>query len=539
MFIIDNLRVIIKKWIAYSTHQYVFDDRWGCTFYLKYIIAVSNYSLLTLIFLFILNFISYLLTNTDVYYKVLVRCFNLFLITGLYFLFSLKFYFNLKLEGRMGIDLLTIKVDFSTLNPGLGVHEHYCLFSTAFGDGIIMLCFSVGLICIELLGPKNFNQTMLNYNVFYIFLFFIIVMCTTTNLLLMFLSFEFTFIPTVYFAYNLGYTKKIDNASKMLICWTLLGSFLILSNLSYLFYQYDTLSYVYLAKKPFTKQETYLLLFNFLFGFGVKIPLAPLHYWLLKVHVESPTAFSIYLSGFLVKSALYCMYMFICLFDVRDSYLYLLIWILYSLILSTLGFSRQTDIKKLIAWATVQEMSLILLFLIFKQLSLTYLCILFTLLHGLLSSYMFFLVDVIQRRFKTRALKHIKGVNLLFPELSKYIWFLILLFTGFPFTVKFFIEWSLISILLETHQYILILVLTVVTFLGVVFFCKIFFTILYGTPETKTTELEFFELQRKEKIVFSLILFFTFSLLLLMYFINWLLKENLLIKVYDELNSLL
>lgn len=41
-----------------------------------------------------------------------------------------------------------------------------------------------------------------------------------------------------------------------------------------------------------------------LIGLGVKIPIWPFHFWLTKTHVEAPTYFSIYLSGFLVKTAI-------------------------------------------------------------------------------------------------------------------------------------------------------------------------------------------------------------------------------------------
>jgi len=51
------------------------------------------------------------------------------------------------------------------------------------------------------------------------------------------------------------------------------------------------------------------IIYSLLFiGFGIKVPLWPFHYWITKTHVESPTGFSIYLSGFLVKTALYALY---------------------------------------------------------------------------------------------------------------------------------------------------------------------------------------------------------------------------------------
>ena len=72
-------------------------------------------------------------------------------------------------------------------------------------------------------------------------------MVSTNNLLVMFLSFEFLFLPTIYFAYKLGYVKKIDKGTKILFYWTLFGSFLVLCNLIYLYYSYNTLNYILLT----------------------------------------------------------------------------------------------------------------------------------------------------------------------------------------------------------------------------------------------------------------------------------------------------
>lgn len=65
----------------------------------------------------------------------------------------------------------------------------------------------------------------------------------------MFMSFEFIFLPTMYFAYMLGYSKKIDKSSELLFYWTLFGSFTVLVSLSYFYYKYGTLNYLYLTKK--------------------------------------------------------------------------------------------------------------------------------------------------------------------------------------------------------------------------------------------------------------------------------------------------
>jgi NADH-quinone oxidoreductase subunit M len=55
----------------------------------------------------------------------------------------------------------------------------------------------------------------------------------------------------------------------------------------------------------FSQKEIFILSLLFFVGFGVKIPVWPFHYWLTRVHVEASTGFSIFLSGFLVKAAVF------------------------------------------------------------------------------------------------------------------------------------------------------------------------------------------------------------------------------------------
>ena len=509
----------IKSVINANTKNLNFEFSQEITFFFKFNFAVCNISLVLIVVSLIVNLVIFFFFNRVSVINSIVKYLNMIIIICVFILISLKFYISLKIECALGVDLLSLKLQFYNKNPNISSIETYMLFSSSFGDAIMVLCLIVGIICLDILGSKNLLNNINNISIFFLFTFFILIMSSTSNLLIMFISFEFIFLPTIYFAFSLGYTKKIDSSSKMLIYWTLFGSFLVLSNLGYLFYQYKTLNYFVLIQKTFSNNELTFLLINFIIGFGIKVPVAPLHFWLLKVHVEAPTAFSIYLSGFLVKSALYCLYMFMTLFKTSNLYSYILVWVLYSLIIGTVGLARQVDIKKLIAWATVQEMSFILLFLILKQLVLTHTCILFMILHGLMSSYMFYLVDILQRRYKTRSLKLIAGVNLYFPELTKYIWFLILLFSGFPLTIKFFIEWSLVSLLLETNQYILLLVLFFINFLGVIFFCRVMFYIIYGIPTKQDKDLEYYDIQTNEKIILKTLSLMILSTLFIMYLI--------------------
>jgi NADH:ubiquinone oxidoreductase subunit 4 (subunit M) len=79
------------------------------------------------------------------------------------------------------------------------------------------------------------------------------------------------------------------------------------------------------------------------------------------------------------------------------------------------------DIKRLIALATVQEMNMIMIFLFL--LSNTNYTILnsFLLIHGLLSVFLFFLVDVVYKQAQTRNLTVLGGLGLSSPHLLIFV----------------------------------------------------------------------------------------------------------------------
>ncbi len=495
------------------------------TFYINMSSGIINLVLILLIFIFILNFIITIFFKNINLLRKLVHYVNLLILTIILILILVKFLLTLKLEQAVGPYIYDVKYLFYVENKNISNLDYYFVFSSSFSDGILLLSIITGIVCLELMAYKNLLKYLNNISLFLLFNFFVTIMVSTNNLLVMFLCFEMIFLPTIYFVYILAYSKKSDKAGEYLLYWTLFGSFMILVALGYIYYNFSSLNYLILANKNFSKIETQLLLFIFLVGFGIKIPLPPFHSWLLKVHVEAPTAFSIFLSGFLVKSSLYCLFMFFSIFKTNQSYFILIGWIFFSLIAGTVGLARVTDIKKLIAWATIQEMSFMLIFLIFKQLFLTHTCILFIILHGLMSTYMFFLVDIIQRRYGTRELFFIKGLNIRLPKLTKHVWFLIVLFSAFPITAKFFIEWSLLSFMVEAGFITFCYILLVINFLGALFFCRVMFAIIYAIPTTYkdfeykniTETPNFLETQKKEFGILNLLVLLIMLLTFLIY----------------------
>ena len=390
------------------------------------------------------------------------------------------------------------------------------------GTSLLILCYVTTIICLVYLGDRNIFGNSLSGVYFLIFLVCTTFLVTTTNLLIMFLSFECIFVPSIFFVYSLGYVKKVDKTIYFLLLWTLFGSFMVLFGLAYIYSVVGSLNFFSINNAKFTDQESFFIYLCLFIGYGMKVPLFPFHYWLTKVHVEAPAGFSIFLSGFLVKTAAYCFYYISLIFSSNNLKIILVLWCLLGVVEASLKMWSQLDIKKLIAFATIQEMNMIIFcLLLVNQINLNLIAIFF-LLHGLLSSYMFLLVDQIQKRMQTRNILELSGTGVLFPLLRNFIWYLIIFFLGFPGTTKFIIEWHVGFLLVTVLHWVGFFVFFIALVSGGVGFTKCWLLILYGNPSSNftSTDKSTVDLFKKDQTIFYVLLIFMFLLSFMFVLIN-------------------
>lgn len=478
---------------------------------LKNIIIISNIIPIVANFFFFIIFIYIILTTTfffkkfDKFLKNTISTFfwmfNIFLL----FFIVLKFFFNNYVNKLNYLHKLTLfKVDTTWF------------FVNFFGETLTLLCILTTIISWFYLSERySFTQ---NTNNFYFLIFTVLTinMVNTLDILLMFLFFEFTFLPSLFFVYSLGYSKKVDKTIKYLLIWTLAGSFLVLCTISYIFSITKSTSLIFLKSYNFSFLEKNIIYFLLLIGFGIKIPLWPFHYWLTKVHVEAPTGFSIFLSGFLVKTAVYCFFLVNNIFKGEFSIYLTLTWVLWGSFESSIRMWSVTDIKKLIAFATIQEMNLILvLYIVLSNNNYTFVN-LFLLMHGVLSALMFFLVDQIQKKFQTRNINSLSGLSTFCPNLVIIIWLMILTFRGFPLFCKFLIEWELLLNLVLNYSIFGVFIFFTINIFGILGFTRIWLVVLYGQPSKlliKSSDI------LKNDLIFGIFLIFILFLLSFLIFI--------------------
>lgn len=450
---------------------------------------VNFYSIILSFFIHIISFFIFI---------VLLYNNNLFVTNSMFF---------------VGLDSL----DFYSYNDGIFTEKDDVLdfFSKFipqgaidfFGMVIITLAYIIGFLSIFLLDNRLYWKNIKYIFYFNFFIFTVYMLVSASSILTFFLYYEMLLIPSFLVVYFLSPNRRTINASFYFIIWTQLGSILVLIALYYIIYITNSYDFYKLHYYNFTKTESTIIIFLLFFGFGFKIPIWPFNYWLIRTHVEAPSGFSIFLSGFLVKTALYGFYKFnIYIFSDLSTKIFIIIC-LFGVIDSTLKMWGQTDLKKLVAYGTIQEMNIIFLTFCLGDSYAIVGGVLFCITHAFLSTLMFFIVDIIYKRYKSRSIIEVNGIFSINPNLSLSIIFMLIAFYGIPGTLKFSCEFYIFNGFLELSPILSFILIFTVNVLGCIGFSKPWFNVIFGLPKKNSKYLQI-GLTLKELFVIIFCFFF-------------------------------
>lgn len=195
----------------------------------------------------------------------------------------------------------------------------FTFFIDFFGIIILFISYFVGLLSFLALDNKFFNKNIRYIFFLNIFVLIVFLFVATNNVLIIFLLYELLLVPSFLLVFYISPSRKSTQASLYFVIWTQIGSFLVLCVIFYIIMSSGCTSIFLIKNFIFSDIETLFLSIFLFFGFGFKVPVWPFHYWLTKTHVEAPSGFSMYLSGFLVKTALYGFYKIIDIFSFESN----------------------------------------------------------------------------------------------------------------------------------------------------------------------------------------------------------------------------
>lgn len=301
-------------------------------------------------------------------------------------------------------------------------------------------------------------------------LIIIMIICLYTsffslNILNFYIIFELVIIPIYLLILMYGVQPERLISALYILFYTIIGSLPFLISLIII----NNTNYIY----------AYLLDLNFrgisIIAFLVKLPLYGLHLWLPKAHVEAPVNGSIILAGILLKLGGYGIIRVIPLISLFKGFLINIgIW---GGVISSLICLREIDIKKIVAYSSVHHMGLILSSIILGSTWGYSGGIIIIISHGLCSSGLFCIVNILYERLHTRSLILIKGMATLSPIFILW-WFLIIIGNiGGPPFIGFISE---VNLLLGIFSWWYNFILWILLFLSVAYSIHLFLIISHG-----------------------------------------------------------
>jgi NADH-quinone oxidoreductase subunit M len=185
-----------------------------------------------------------------------------------------------------------------------------------------------------------------------------------------------------------------------------------------------------------------LLFLGFLIGFGVKVPIVPLHGWLPLAHVEAPSPLSILLSGALLKMGSYGLVraadMLPAAVEALQGTLATLGFV--SLIYGGLLAWRQSDLKAMVAYSSISHMGVVLVAIAALNVVGLTGAVLQMVAHGLVAGALFLLIGLLYERTHTREVSHYSSLVRVTPRFAFFTTLAFVSAVGLPGTAGFVAE---------------------------------------------------------------------------------------------------
>nr|UDH54247.1 NADH dehydrogenase subunit 4 [Apis cerana]BBA21023.1 NADH dehydrogenase subunit 4 [Apis cerana japonica]BCZ08106.1 NADH dehydrogenase subunit 4 [Apis cerana]BCZ08119.1 NADH dehydrogenase subunit 4 [Apis cerana]BCZ08132.1 NADH dehydrogenase subunit 4 [Apis cerana] len=294
-------------------------------------------------------------------------------------------------------------------NLSFNKYSYGLMMLTMWIFGLIFMSLNMGTHCLLM-------NLMLMISLMLVFM--------SMNLLVFYLFYEFGLLLIFYMVVKWGYSENRWLSGFYLMFYTMIFSLPMLYIIYYLYWLSSSLNFMLM--EMMNLKLNLLLFIYLLMSFLVKIPIYLFHGWLLKAHVEAPYYGSMILASIMLKLGGYGMLRLMFIYKNEFMFFQKFIIIINSfgiLILSLMCLS-QFDMKSIIAISSIVHMGIMIMSMMtFFDISIMggYLMMIS---HGLSSSGLFFLVNVIYSQTNSRLMFVNKGMINFMPSMS-LLWFML------------------------------------------------------------------------------------------------------------------
>nr|UYK52139.1 NADH dehydrogenase subunit 4 [Asicimbex sp. CSCS-Hym-MC0132] len=309
-------------------------------------------------------------------------------------------------------------------------------FMNQLGSFMCYDILSYGLILLTLwIGSLMFISSSLIYElnsyksyfilIILMMLMFLFISFGVIDLLMFYLFFESSMIPVLFLIFGWGYQLDRIQASFYLLFYTLFASLPMLICIIYVYFNKNTLCFFLYFEGFICLSFNYLYLFMIL-SFLVKMPMFLVHLWLPKAHVEAPISGSMILAAVMLKLGGYGLmrvFNILIYFCNKLNFIWISISMIGGIIISLICL-YQIDLKSLVAYSSVAHMSMLLGGLMTLSIWGMSGSFLLMISHGLCSSGLFCLINIVYERLGSRSLLINKGLINFMPSMTLW-WFLL------------------------------------------------------------------------------------------------------------------
>jgi NADH-quinone oxidoreductase subunit M len=307
--------------------------------------------------------------------------------------------------------------------------------------------------------------------------------------LLYYIFWELSLIPIYFIAliWGNGDAEERKKAVVKFFIYTLAGSLFMLVAFVYLYGKAGSFLLEDLYKLDLSTTEQTWIFLAFFLAYAIKIPLIPFHTWQANVYQKAPTVGTMLLSGIMLKMGLYSVIRWqlpIAPF-VAKEYMSILIWVgIAGVIYGSIVALRQKDLKKLLAYSSFAHVGLIAAGSYTLTLDGLRGAVLQMIAHGFVVVGLFFVAEIIYRRYQTRTIAEMGGIRSQTPKFTSMFLLLVLASVALPTTFSFVGEFTVLYSLSQINVWYAVFGGTTII-LGAYYMLKMFQHVMLGETNVK------------------------------------------------------
>ena len=360
-------------------------------------------------------------------------------------------------------------------------------------DGLSMAMLLLTTVLTPLIIFSSFGNQYKNSKSFYALILFMSFAMAGTFLasdgLLYYVFWELSLIPIYFIAliWGNGDTEERKKAVVKFFIYTLAGSLFMLVAFIYMYQKAGSLLLEDLYKLNLSATEQLWIFLAFFLAYAIKIPLIPFHTWQANVYQKAPTAGTMMLSGIMLKMGLYSVIRWQLPLAplAAKEYMYIFIGLgIAGVIYGSIVTLKQKDLKKLLAYSSLAHVGLIAAGTYTLTLDGLRGAVLQMIAHGFVVVGLFYVAEIIFRRYETRAIAEMGGIRSQAPKFTSMFLILVLASVALPTTFNFIGEFTILYSLSQINIWFAVLGGTTII-LGAYYMLKMFQHAMLGETNTK------------------------------------------------------